>query len=171
MSSTLTLNSTSQILELPERPSPDGEEGETSTEETEQIQEDDEIDNWEDWDAQEETSTLNAPSTMENISESNFQSILLESKTLSTTFENIPSFVTTAKKKSLPDINELDIKNQRGQNSDLENFDFFQDMEPVIESTTKFFISENNVQNDVKSIDLGVKCDDGHEDGWGDEDW
>lgn len=145
------------IMDLPERPRPDGEEVETSTEETEQSIEED-LDNWEDWGE-------SNPTIQDNIESVSIQTNSTESVT--SVFENHVTEieVKNVQKKSLPDILELDIKNQAslGQNDE---FDFFQDMEPVIEASSKFLVEEENVSS---KLNLAVAED--TEDGWVDEEW
>ncbi|EEZ97411.1 protein-associating with the carboxyl-terminal domain of ezrin [Tribolium castaneum] len=134
------------IMDLPERPRPDGEEGETSTEEAEQSVEED-LDNWEDW------GESNPQEIVESV-ESN------SSESVTSVFER-----ENVAQKKLPDILELDIKNQTSSGGN-DDFDFFQDMEPVIETSAKFVIEEES----ASKLKLGVK-EDGNEDGWVDEDW
>lgn len=86
------------------------------------------------------------------------------------------------KKKVLPDISELDIKNQIVTSVKLDEFDFFQDMEPVIQTSTKYLFAPSYNENDninsndyevqPKKLDLSVAEIEKHEEGWGDEfDW
>ncbi|XP_044262343.1 protein-associating with the carboxyl-terminal domain of ezrin isoform X2 [Tribolium madens] len=133
------------IMELPERPRPDGEEGETSTEEAEQSVEED-LDNWEDWGE-------SHPQERVELVESN------SSESVMSVFET-----QNVAQKKLPDILELDIKNQTNSGGN-DDFDFFQDMEPVIETSAKFVVEES-----VSKLKLGVN-EDGNDDGWVDEDW
>ncbi|XP_022909202.1 protein-associating with the carboxyl-terminal domain of ezrin [Onthophagus taurus] len=132
------------LQDLPERPSPDGEEGETSTEDLE------EEDNWEDWDLNEAQREI----TKDNLE----TSINAEMSSMSLGVNRKNS------KKDLPDILELDIKNQKNK-TDLDDIDFFQDMEPVIE-VNKFNVEAKDV--DVRKF--GVVNED-KEEGWGDDDW
>lgn len=163
------------LLDLPERPQPDGEEVDTSTEEVEQSADDD-LEAWEDWDAN-ETSGVNHSE----------QSLLPSCGVLS---ETEPINIIEAeplegvnlrnqrfdvlRKKSLPDITELDIKNQRNSGRDVDDIDFFQDMEPVIGSTSRFVIKDEVFKEggSEKSLNLNVVGNaDDTEDGWGEEDW
>lgn len=187
-SSDLYLN---QMLELPERPSPDGGEEEISTTEQDQSVEDD-LENWSDWDN--DLNNQNVVQTANEILEY-IEEVQNESESLETTnsiteitefttnnimnlsVSNIPTTVNISK---LPDISELDIKNQKNnlQNEKTDEFDFFQDMEPVIEMS-KVVLIENNIENGKKNSDEGISLtvsmiNDHHdvEEGWGDDlDW
>lgn len=84
---------------------------------------------------------------------------------------NSKTQVIISNKILLPDILKLDIKNQKTESSKIEDFDFFHDMEPVIETSSKYLIAET--QDDEKKrtrLDLSAKYME-NEDGWGDEDW
>lgn len=169
-------------LPFPERPRPDGEEVDMSTDEVEQSAEE-ETDVWEDWDVAGNTNEDQQGSSVtvtndssytvsENLTSSDLQSISssITETTASVNIKERPS------KKSLPDIFELDIKNQQsGELGRGEDFDFFQDMEPVIESSTKFVVREeiNDVVNEkLSKLNLAVASDGvDNEDGWGDEEW
>ncbi|XP_060525428.1 protein-associating with the carboxyl-terminal domain of ezrin [Cylas formicarius] len=71
--------------------------------------------------------------------------------------------------KKLPDITKLDIKNQEGSGLGGEEVDFFQDMEPVIETKGKFVVDHVTEGGYVSK--LRVTADDGNEDGWGNDEW
>ncbi|KAJ3630110.1 hypothetical protein Zmor_027060, partial [Zophobas morio] len=148
------------IMNLPERPRPDGEEGETSAEEAEQSVEED-LDNWEDWG---ETN----PVVQDNGESSSLHTNSSES--VASVFEmEVTAQVSNSRKKSLPDISELDIKNQASSEQN-DDFDFFQDMEPVIETSSKYLVKED-LEKSVSSK-LGVEMtEEGGEDGWGEEEW
>lgn len=188
-SSELYLN---QMLELPERPSPDGGEEEISTTEQDQSAEDD-LENWPDWD-----NDLGNPNVVQTANEilEYIEEVQDESESLETTnnltevtefttnnimnlsVSNIPTTVNISTK--LPDISELDIKNQKNnfQKDKTDEFDFFQDMEPVIEMS-KVVLIENNIENEKKILNQGISLtvsmiNDHHEveEGWGDDlDW
>lgn len=186
ISTSISVLEVNQVLELPERPRPDGEEGESSTEEVEQSA--DELDNWEDWDINEDhdnflnQNNLNSSTNNLLVLESSFEQNqnTYNSSDLDLSVQNIEissSNVNLAKKKSLPDIFELDIKNQTNDAVRSDEFDFFQDMEPVIEASNKFLIDTSDTMNDSvelpKKLDLGIEESEQHVvDGWGDEaDW
>lgn len=172
-------------LNLPERPQPDGEEVDTSTEVEQSAEED--LDNWEDWDANENNQISQSVST-----NSSSENSVVHSETVTTSSEfsqqNSSSQTTEYsenasitginsighKKKSLPDIEELDIKSQRnGSQNGTDEFNFFQDMEPVIESSTKYLVTENSDEENVHSKlnNLAVIDSDNREEGWGEEEW
>lgn len=136
-------------IPLPERSRPDGEEEETSTEEAEPSVEED-LDNWEDWG--ENANIELVPSSIE--------------------IDNIePVMVISTEKKSLPDISELDIKAQTDSKTSDE-FDFFHDMEPVIETSAKVLVAQE--LNGGVSSKLEVQVTGKEEEaeiGWGDDLW
>lgn len=146
-------------LILNERPSPDGEEGDTSTI-TDEGLEDNQLDVedsvgfpnnevWDDWDINDvDNNDATSSQGVDNIdSITNFVQLSSMSLTGSPNDQNGNTHANHNNRKAeLPDILELDIKNvKNGENS--EEFDFFQDMEPVINTTSKFLISE-----DVKAM-------------------
>lgn len=159
---------------LPERPRPDGEEVDLSTDEVEQSLDED-LDNWEDW-ADEETvhevavSGDSNPSTIEEIIGDSEENEVAEVEVV------IGNNLRHQNRALVPDITELDIKNQsNGDGSgNGEDIDFFQDMEPVIETSNKFLIDvadDGFLEKEVSSkLSLNVN-NDVHEDGWGDDDW
>lgn len=163
------------LIILPERPRPDGEEGETSTEEVEQSVDED-LDNWEDWDINEgnpnshnflnavEDNTQPTESLSDNLNEITLNDdIISENNMLQRSMEK--------PKRTIPDIGELDIKNQLNRDEN-EDFDFFQDMEPVINTTNKFLINESNCDLDKPvSSKLALNDSNVNEEGWGDGDW
>ncbi|KAF5284068.1 hypothetical protein FQA39_LY17117 [Lamprigera yunnana] len=156
-----------QHMELPERPSPDGEEGETSNEDLEQSLEDD-LDNWEDWEVH--TDHIESTSTLTNIDLRLTESDQLEVGLIENLQQiSINQETTYPKKSVVQDVLELDIKCQKSKT--LDDFDFFQDMEPVIQTSTPFLVlpNEDNVVS-PKKLDLGVLEVEKHEEGWGD-DW
>lgn len=155
-----------ELIILPERPQPDGEEVENSTDEMEQSADvDDDLETWEDWDANE-----NPQNNTENVFTPTHTEpdLLLQTSTNNAKFE-------THRKKSLPDITELDIKNQTNGRENDDDVDFFQDMEPVIETKPRFVavveggVDEKMLLESVKKMSLSVE--ESGEDGWGDEEW
>lgn len=165
------------VMSLPERPSPDGEEDETTTEEVEQSA--DELENWEDWDINEEhepfpNAMLNGSTNNLLLLESSFEqsSNIYEPNDMEVTqVQNVVEINSTNVKKSLPDIFELDIKSQKNNVENTEEIDFFQDMEPVID-TSNVFLVEIDKKSDKNALDLSVKETDSRPDGWGDDsDW
>lgn len=69
------------------------------------------------------------------------------------------------------DITELDIKNQTRIELEQNEFDFFEDMEPIIETNSKFLIdTKKDYGNNIVSSKLSVNIEDANEEGWGD-DW
>ncbi|RZB58829.1 protein-associating with the carboxyl-terminal domain of ezrin [Asbolus verrucosus] len=180
ISSNPIIQTNQMIMNLPERPRPDGEEGETSTEEAEQSVEED-LDNWEDWDINEanpavqdtvESSSIHTNSSGDSVAsvyERNQDNNEANQEAVVATREILTNSISNARKKSLPDIAELDIKNQTSAEQHDE-FDFFQDMEPVIETSSKYFIEENVLMENISKLNLSV-TEDGNEDGWVDEEW
>ena len=170
---------------LPERPSPDGEEGASSTEDPPEVEDIEEpLDNWEDWDvnnseiivdvrttAENETGVVTSPVFVEKYNVNNGNG-----ETLTSQFPQNRISVesnSTLAKKSLPDILELDIKNQVNTLNGREDFDFFQDMEPVID-TKKFRLEDYNKTIGKLQTDLRFDVADVNhqEEGWGDDlDW
>ncbi|KAF5302694.1 hypothetical protein FQR65_LT08436 [Abscondita terminalis] len=158
-SSVIDLN---QHMQLPERPSPDGEEGETSNEDVEPSVEGD-LDNWEDWDINAESNVIIEHTNLLRLEE--IENIEVPQS------EDVLQM--HPKKNTLPDVTELDIKNQRQFSKDQEDIDFFQDMEPVIETSKPFLIEPNDDDNLVleKKFNMGIVEVEKHdEEGWGD-DW
>lgn len=151
-----------ELIILPERPQPDGEEVENSTDEVEQSVEDD-LETWEDWDANE-----NPQNNTENV----FTPLQTEPDLLLQTSANNTNF-ETHRKKSLPDITELDIKNQTNGRENDDDVDFFQDMEPVIETKPRFVAVVESEDDRVlsESVKMSLNVEESGEDGWGDEEW
>lgn len=144
--------------ELPERPRPDGEEGESSAEDIEQSIEE-ENDNWEDWDNPEEVNETNSD---KGNADSDISGTEINLEPMDS---HLP--LRVSKPKKLLDINELDIKNQTTKSEEQNDMDFFQDMEPVIQTNNKYLLE------DIEEKDLSVDSklcanDNGNEDGWGD---
>lgn len=155
------------INDLPERPRPDGEEGETSTEEVEPSVDED-VDNWEDWDINE--SLQNNNTVHETILNEEMSILDTEPSVILDSEVN----VTNKSKLKIPDILELDIKNQMAAEEEGD-FNFFQDMEPVIQKSNKFIIddSKNEVSLETELCNkLAVNAtDDENHTGWEEEDW
>ncbi|CAG9829808.1 unnamed protein product [Diabrotica balteata] len=152
------------VSELPERPRPDGEEGETSTEEVEPSADED-LDNWEDWDLNEtrQTSTIHTSTYRDNRVE---DLMLID--------ESSTNIETSQNKIKIPDIFELDIKTQSVIN-EQNDINFFQDMEPVIESSNKFIVDESKneiiIANNLSSKLAVSGLNDENNAGWEEEDW
>ncbi|XP_072379255.1 protein-associating with the carboxyl-terminal domain of ezrin isoform X1 [Diabrotica undecimpunctata] len=152
------------VSELPERPRPDGEEGETSTEEVEPSADED-LDNWEDWDINEtrQTSTIHTSTYRDNRVE---DLMLID--------ESSTNIETSQNKIKIPDIFELDIKTQSVIN-EQNDINFFQDMEPVIESSNKFIVDESKneiiIANNLSSKLAVSGLNDENNAGWEEEDW
>lgn len=162
---------TAELIVLPERPQPDGEEVDTSTDEVEQSADDD-LETWEDWDANENAvnEPLSSTESVSTTSPNNTEPDLSQTNTVTN-----PNY-DVHRKKSLPDITELDIKNQKDDRENDDDIDFFQDMEPVIETKPRFTIaaSENDkcLSDGVKKNGFNVAVvEENAEDGWGDEEW
>lgn len=78
---------------------------------------------------------------------------------------------TNSKPTKILDITELDIKNQTRIELEQNEFDFFEDMEPIIEPNSKFLIdTKKDHGNNIVSSKLSVNIEDANEEGWGD-DW
>ncbi|KAB0802491.1 hypothetical protein PPYR_04677 [Photinus pyralis] len=136
-------------LELPERPSPDGEENESSNVQSTE----DDLDNWDDWDA-----TTEPNSTVNEV-----ESISHEEPNL-----HIGQEQPSIKKSDIPDVLHLDIKS-RSSFSKQDDIDYFQDMEPVIETSKPYYILTSD-ENDDKKLNLGIAQIEQHEEeGWGTE--
>ncbi|XP_028140589.1 protein-associating with the carboxyl-terminal domain of ezrin [Diabrotica virgifera virgifera] len=149
------------VSELPERPRPDGEEGETSTEEVEPSADED-VDNWDDWDINETRQTI----TTDTSTYRDNRVILID--------ESSTNIATSQHKVKIPDISELDIKTQSVVN-EQNDINFFQDMEPVIESCNKFIVDESKddivVTNELSSKLAVSGLNDENNAGWEEEDW
>lgn len=156
--------------ELPERPRPDGEEEETSTEELEPSVDED-LENWDDWEVNGNQITDNVQTiTNTAIEDSN-------TKTEDTQIELLNGKVLDDKhnnpKKPLPSIQQLDIKSQLNVDNTGDEFDFFQDMEPVIHNSNKFLIEAGSIEGTEEKISskLAVSIDQSTEDGWDNNGW
>lgn len=168
-----TLHPTTLTLPLPERPSPDGEEGESTTQE-EAEQSADELENWEDWDMNEEHDGFPSRNPLNNGSTNNLL-VLEPPLEPEIAFTEPEVSVINGNKTTLPDILELDIKSQNRRSNDDEEFNFFQDMEPVIETANVYLIDISDKKNGSSEalLDLSIKeAERHHMDGWGDDsDW
>lgn len=154
------------ITALPERPRPDGEEtGENSTEDTEEQIDEEDFDNWGDWEAGEN----------QNVDVSILNSLVVEDDSLGTEEIRAATNVEIGIRdngKTIPDITQLDIKCQTDEQN--EEFDFFQDMEPVIETPSKYVVSveSGSVAITSSQLNLNMSAEDASkEDGWVDEEW
>ncbi|KAJ9574033.1 hypothetical protein L9F63_008559 [Diploptera punctata] len=139
-------------VELPERPSPDGGEDHEPTS-------DDETEAWSDWDNTQQARTVVLDGLARSESESNVDSLA----------DDEPVAVPT----ELPDISQLDIKSSSSSSISRkvqEEFDYFQDMEPVISKTHVVQIDTQDLKFGVSYVSGDV---DGEGEGWGDdlEDW
>ncbi|PSN49978.1 hypothetical protein C0J52_08755 [Blattella germanica] len=154
-------DSTSFPAELPERPSPDGGEDRDPTS-------DDETEAWSDWDVPDNT----------------VDSLVDDDIPDTTSPQNhVQADATVSNKPELPDISRLDIKNSVSSMKAQEEYDFFQDMEPVISKTHILQINEQGptagdgdtvLKSSKHSFDVNYTAGDGGEgEGWGDdlEDW
>nr|CAI5828103.1 unnamed protein product [Callosobruchus analis] len=141
---------------LPERPRPDGEE--ISIDEIEQSTDGDgDLETWDEWDLQDGQNRL---VHVENNLSTEGQSITSE-KPL-----DVKQFIRHS---SIPDITELDIKNQR-KASKSDDIDFFQDMEPVINTNNKYLVAEIGDRHVESKLAVQPNSD-ANEEGWGEEDW
>lgn len=156
------LTESNNLSVLSERPRPDGEEG-TDRQEVLQSNEDD-LDKWDDWNTNETEDDLEHTATETNCI--SLPTLNLESKSIPKVESKAPQSIG---KKSMTDIDELDIKNQvRSKDDDI---DFFGDMEPVIDSSNKFVIDEQNdiiLEKEIKSK-LAFNTNENSEEGWSDE--
>lgn len=63
-------------------------------------------------------------------------------------------------RKSITEIDELDIKNQKVTKKHDEEMDFFKDMEPIIQKTNILILEEKNNDVDVVAEENNIKIDD-----------
>lgn len=145
------------------RPRPDGEEGSDSQEILQSTEED--LEKWDDWNTNENVDNLEEDILVMETDD------VLESQTddlIVPTMKIDPNSTKQANNKSIPDISELDIKNQVHSNDD--DIDFFEDMEPVINKSNKFLIDEQNDKRMEKEINskLAFANNDNNEEGWED---
>ncbi|CAH1972660.1 unnamed protein product [Acanthoscelides obtectus] len=158
----IRLSSVTDINPLPERPRPDGGE-ETSMDEIEQSTDGD-LENWDEWDTNEgQNQLVNTEHSITN----DLQSLASEKHSLpSKAALDVKEFV---RRGSIPDISELDIKNQVKSNKS-DDMDFFQDMEPVINTNNKYVVNEIGHSNLESKLAVQLS-NDASEEGWGEEDW
>lgn len=156
--------------ELPERPRPDGEEEETSTEEIEPSVDED-LENWDDWEVNENQIAENVQTIINtaiddsDVKTEDKQSDLENNKNVDD--KNKP-------KKPLLSIQQLDIKSQLNVDNSGDEFDFFQDMEPVINNSNKYFVEADTISkstSDEISSKLAVRADQTTDDGWDNGGW
>lgn len=157
-------------MHLSERPSPDG--GEDKREKEFPLIEEEST--WSDWETQETITNdhchvVDAPS---DLVQSELQNNTCSTDLSSPGSESLSSTTKTkyTKKLVLSDITELDIKNSKVISCSNEEFDFFTDMEPVIQKTQVLHIPE--VQSpesmfDVKTLNVTLEE---HEDNAWEED-
>lgn len=150
-------------LELPERLSPDGGEDDTQTQESNIVIPEEDLDSWSDWDQEENTQqSLQELQPEINLSEFEHSTITLSDK-------------VSSRSEIVTDILTLDIKSQKNSKVDAEQeFNFFLDMEPVIEKANKIFIEdkENVPETESSNINLSVAETEENlvnEDCWGDD--
>ncbi|KAM0730032.1 Protein-associating with the carboxyl-terminal domain of ezrin [Formica fusca] len=158
-------------VHLSERPSPDG--GEDKREKEFAFAEEEST--WSDWETQEtaignsQCDIAEAPS---NTVETELQNVNCDAQSSPPLSESSSSAMKTkyTKKLVLSDITELDIKNSKVIKSPKEEFDFFTDMEPVIQKTQVLHIPE--VQSpksmfDVKTVNAALEEHD--DNGWAED--
>ncbi|XP_033228403.1 protein-associating with the carboxyl-terminal domain of ezrin [Belonocnema kinseyi] len=168
------------MLSLPERPSPDGGEdrAELSFSNTEE-------ENWSDWEGQEVQKKASDVKSLESAIngslDDNFKPLVSiyrpDLVNFGDSVEEIlipPKIVDKIKysKKPISDISELDIKNSKSMNH-KDEFDFFTDMEPVIQKPQVLHVEEVTHKN-IFDVNLTNQSADTEEDnGWGDDlnDW
>lgn len=151
-----SLSYVSQVLELPERLSPDGGEDVLVTENNHTTQEE-EFESWSDWDPEEnvQNEIPDLQQTTPNLSED--QPISLTSK------------LDVPRPEIITDITSLDIKNTQNIKTETNEFDFFMDMEPVIEKTNKFFIDDVDDANKSHLAMSASEENQVNEECWGDD--
>lgn len=152
-------------MHLSERPSPDG--GEDKREKEFPLAEEEST--WSDWETQETVASdhcrmVEAPSDLaqtelqintNDLSSPGSESLSSDAKTKYT------------KKAVLSDITELDIKNSKTITCPNEEFDFFTDMEPVIQKTQVLHISEEQSPKSMFDVRiLNVTLEEYEDNGW-----
>ncbi|XP_014204512.1 protein-associating with the carboxyl-terminal domain of ezrin isoform X2 [Copidosoma floridanum] len=145
------INITSECECLPERPSPDG--GEDKEEATFTFAEEE---NWSDWDSHE-------ASVEDSVTGDSLKETRIVEEELKNTSLSISKSKNYPRKKPISDISELDIKVSPSV-VNVEEIDFFSDMEPVIQKAKVLHIDTTFNFH----ADLAPKADD-TEDGWGDD--
>ncbi|XP_018319255.1 protein-associating with the carboxyl-terminal domain of ezrin isoform X2 [Agrilus planipennis] len=169
----ISLTSNQSVLEnsldvfdpLPERPRPDGEENDLSVENQTLLPKED-LNSWDDWNQINHVEDPPLENEQLNVNENEVQNS--ESKTTEKS-ENY----TKKMDRSLPDIFQLDIKNQVA----IENYNdlnLFEGMEPEINVSKVLLFPEANEPNleiTSKKLDFSVNLDTDNTVGWDDDDW
>ncbi|XP_012055272.1 PREDICTED: protein-associating with the carboxyl-terminal domain of ezrin [Atta cephalotes] len=156
-------------VHLSERPSPDG--GEDKKEKEFSFAEEEYT--WSDWETQD--SVGNGYCDVEEASSNNVQTEIQApcDTDSSSPLSDLPSSSEKSKytkKLVLNDITELDIKNSKVIKSSKEEFDFFTDMEPVIQKTQILHVPE--VQSPKSMFDVktsGATLEEHDVNGWGED--
>lgn len=156
------LSNTTGKQSLFERPSPDGEEHSDSQEILQNSDED--LEKWDDWVVNEN-----------NINSENYDSLkgnqVIESQASALPTMKLSSNTShVSQKKNMLDISELDIKSQLHlKESDI---DFFEDMEPIINSSNKFLVDEENNEKIMEGLPnkFALNVVDNASEGW-DDNW
>ena len=188
INSTLEVNriADKSMLSLPERPSPDG--GEDRTELNFSYAEEE---NWSDWEGQEvevkkgndinglecvingtkeedlkPLNLIHRPEIVNSLNPDSVEEILISRK--------IVDKSTYSKKPIISDISELDIKHSKTINHNEDEFDFFTDMEPVIQKPQVLHVEEVTQIKNIFDVYLTSQAVATEEDnGWGEDlnDW
>lgn len=164
--------------DLPERLSPDGGEDDLLVNDQQVNAAEEDLDSWSDWDAEE--NAMSGTSNIETTPLNYDIDLAIETNVV----QDISMLNINKKLESLPrreittDITQLDIKNiQDLDTNDGNEFNYFLDMEPVIEKTSKYFVSGDSLSDKMErkedsKINLCLSItDDNHvsEDCWGDD--
>lgn len=166
--------------DLPERLSPDGGEDDILVNDNQHhigaVEED--LDNWSDWDTEDNVTNEtiandnNPPNHFDNIDINvDTTAIQLSTISLNKKLESLP------RKEIITDITQLDIKNIQNVNTnEMNEFNYFLDMEPVIEKTNKYFIDDSQVNSKMEikdeskiNLTMNITDDNVNEDCWGDD--
>lgn len=177
--------SDSSMLSLPERPSPDG--GEDKMESKFPCAEEE---NWSDWESQEiehsdikdlkyainRTIEKNENSQQSSIYQFDQTNSLNLKSTIEETLKstNIVDKNKYLKKPMVSDISELDIKHSKSINQDNDDFDFFTDMEPIIQKPQVIQVVKTFQTETIFDVKFTNNISSTEEDnGWGDDlnDW
>ncbi|KAL6447108.1 hypothetical protein ACFW04_001448 [Cataglyphis niger] len=158
-------------VHLSERPSPDG--GEDKREKEFAFAEEEST--WSDWETQETAignSRCDIAEVPSNTVQTEMQNVNCDVQSSSPLSESSSSAMKTkyTKKLVLSDITELDIKNSKVMKSPKEEFDFFTDMEPVIQKTQILHIPEVHSPKsifDVKTLSAALEEHD--DNGWAED--
>ncbi|XP_057664881.1 protein-associating with the carboxyl-terminal domain of ezrin [Diorhabda carinulata] len=67
--------------------------------------------------------------------------------------------------KSIPDISRLDIKNRSFEEEKIEEINFFEDMEPIIDNSNTFLVDKEEISKKLDVIDTEMNAE------WDEEDW